>query len=162
MRTRTKLQSCQNQSAAERLATGEDFGAVARELSDDPGSAETEGNLGMMAKGSFDQAFEDALWALEAHGDISEPVRSEFGYHLIRLKEISSVEVPTFEEDRDDILANAPRAEAALEVLEARIGELEQRAFEERFGLTETAKLAQGLRFCEHRALPKRARSRWE
>ncbi|MEL0048500.1 MAG: SurA N-terminal domain-containing protein [Gammaproteobacteria bacterium] len=126
------------QSAAERLATGEDFGAVARELSDDPGSAETGGNLGMMAKGSFDQAFEDALWALEAPGDVSEPVRSEFGYHLIRLKEISSVEVPTFEEERDNILANV-RAEAALEVLEARIDELEQRAFEERFGLTETA-----------------------
>jgi peptidyl-prolyl cis-trans isomerase D len=125
-------------SAAERLAQGEDFGALARELSDDPGSAEAGGNLGMVTKGSFDPAFEDALWGLEAPGDISEPVRSEFGYHLIRLKEISDVEVPSFEEEKDNILASV-RADAALEIYETRIDELEQQAFEERFGLAETA-----------------------
>ena len=125
-------------SAAERLAQGEDFGALARELSDDPGSAEAGGNLGMVTKGSFDPAFEDALWGLEVPGDISEPVRSEFGYHLIRLKEISDVEVPSFEEEKDNILASV-RADAALEIYETRIDELEQQAFEERFGLTETA-----------------------
>ena len=125
-------------SAAERLAQGEDFGALARELSDDPGSAEAGGNLGMVTKGSFDPAFEGALWGLEAPGDISEPVRSEFGYHLIRLKEISDVEVPSFEEEKDNILASV-RADAALEIYETRIDELEQQAFEERFGLAETA-----------------------
>lgn len=125
-------------NAAERLADGEDFAALARELSEDPGSAEAGGNLGMVAKGSFDQAFEDALWALQAPGDVSEPVRSEFGYHLIRLKEISKVEVPSFEEEKDGILANL-RREAAQEVFEEKIDELEQQAFEERFGLTQTA-----------------------
>jgi peptidyl-prolyl cis-trans isomerase D len=124
--------------AAERLAQGEDFGALARELSDDPGSAEAGGNLGMMTKGSFDQAFEDALWALEGLGDVSEPVRSEFGYHLIRLKGISDVDVPSFEAEKDNILASM-RADAALEIYETRIDELEQQAFEERFGLVETA-----------------------
>ncbi len=125
-------------SAAERLAQGEDFGALAKELSDDPGSAEVGGNLGMLAKGSFDQSFEDALWGLQAPGDVSEPVRSEFGYHLIRLKAIGDVDLPSFEEEKDNILANM-RADAALDTYETRIDELEQRAFEERFGLTETA-----------------------
>ena len=42
--------------------------------------------------------FEDALWALENPGDVSAPVRSEFGYHLIRLNEIGVADVPTFAE----------------------------------------------------------------
>lgn len=125
-------------SAVERLAKGEDFGVLAQELSDDPGSAGIGGNLGMVPKGSFDQAFEDALWALQAPGDVSEPVRSEFGYHLIRLKEIGEAEVPSFEEERANIVSNL-RTEAALEILDAKIDELEQRAFEERFALTQTA-----------------------
>ncbi len=124
--------------AAQRLAAGEDFAALAREISEDPGSAENGGNLGPVTKGAFDQAFEDALWALSTPGEVSEPVRTEFGYHLIRLKEISEAEVPTFEAERAGILANL-RAEAALEIFDARIDELEQGAFEERFGLAQTA-----------------------
>ena len=67
-----------------------------------------------MAKGSFDPIFEDALWTLENPGDVSAPVRSEFGYHLIRLNEIGAVDVPTFAEEKDRIL-DSLRLEAAAE-----------------------------------------------
>ena len=59
----------------------------------------------MMTKGSFDTAFEDALWALATPGDVSAPVRSEFGYHLIQLREPGTVNIPSFDEERDAILA---------------------------------------------------------
>jgi len=125
-------------SAADRLAGGEEFSALAKELSDDPGSSDQGGSLGMMAQGSFDPAFEDALWALDSPGDVSEPVRSEFGYHLIRLNEIGAVDVPTFAEEKSSILDRL-RSEAAAEAFDAAVAELEQRAFEERYELTETA-----------------------
>ena len=131
------------QEAANRLEAGEDFSALAKELSEDPGSSDSGGSLGMMSKGSFDPVFEDALWALENPGDVSEPVRSEFGYHLIRLNEIGVADVPTFAEEKNNILDRL-RAEAAGEAFDAAVEELEQRAFEERYELTETAS-AMGL-----------------
>jgi peptidyl-prolyl cis-trans isomerase D len=128
----------QIQDVAERLADGEEFAALAQEFSQDPGSAPLGGDLGMMAKGSFDSAFEDTLWSLSEVGDVSQPVRSEFGYHLIRLSEIGDVEIPSFAQDKERILAEL-RDDAAAEAYDNAIEELEQRAFEERYSLTETA-----------------------
>ena len=128
----------QIEAAAERLANGEEFVVLATELSQDPGSAALGGDLGMMTKGSFDSAFEEGLWALEQPGEVSEPVRSEFGYHLIQLKEIGTVEVPTFDEERAGILARL-RSEAAADAFDLAMDDLERRAFEERYELTATA-----------------------
>lgn len=128
----------QIEAAAERLANGEEFAVLATELSQDPGSAALGGDLGMMTKGSFDSAFEEGLWALEDPGEVSEPVRSEFGYHLIQLKEIGTVEVPTFDEERAAILARL-RSEAAADAFDVAMDDLERRAFEERYELTATA-----------------------
>ncbi len=128
----------QIEAAAERLANGEEFAVLATELSQDPGSAALGGDLGMMTKGSFDSAFEEGLWALEQPGEVSEPVRSEFGYHLIQLKEIGTVEVPTFDEERAGILARL-RSEAAADAFDLAMDDLERRAFEERYELTATA-----------------------
>ena len=128
----------QIEAAAERLANGEEFAVLATELSQDPGSAALGGDLGMMTKGSFDSAFEEGLWALEEPGEVSEPVRSEFGYHLIQLKEIGTVEVPTFDEERAGILARL-RSEAAADAFDLAMDDLERRAFEERYELTATA-----------------------
>ena len=112
---------------------------MAAEFSQDPGSAAIGGDLGMMSKGSFDSAFEERLWGLENPGDISEPVRSEFGYHLIQLNEIGTLDLPTFADQRDDIVTRL-RSEAASEAFDLAMEELEQRAFEERYELSETAK----------------------
>ncbi len=85
-----------------RLLGGEDFAAVAKEVSDDPGSAAEGGSLGWARKGDFVTAFEEALFQLEP-GQISNVVRSEFGFHIIRLDDIRPGSVKSFEEARDEL-----------------------------------------------------------
>ena len=65
-----------------QIEDGKDFAEVAKENSDDPGSAEDGGSLGVVEKGVMVPEFEEALFALEK-GQVSEPVRTDFGYHLI-------------------------------------------------------------------------------
>ncbi|WP_027910721.1 SurA N-terminal domain-containing protein [Pseudomonas sp. URMO17WK12:I4] len=78
-----------------RLQKGEDFAALAKEFSQDPGSASDGGDLGYAGKGVYDPAFEDALYALKKE-EVSAPVRTEFGWHLIKLLGVQAPEVPTF------------------------------------------------------------------
>lgn len=82
-----------------RLAEGESFEVLAKELSDDIGSASQGGNLGFASKGAYLPAFDDALFAL-SEGDISKPVLTEYGYHLIKLNEIQTLPAPTLEDMR--------------------------------------------------------------
>jgi parvulin-like peptidyl-prolyl isomerase len=65
---------------------GEDFAALARELSDDPGSARAGGDLGFASRGTMVPEFEAAAMRLKP-GEISRPVETDFGYHLIQLIE---------------------------------------------------------------------------
>jgi hypothetical protein len=87
--------------AAARLAAGEEFATVARELSNDTGSAARDGELGCNMEGKFVPEFEEALYDLEP-GQVSEPVRTQFGYHLILLR---SIGVPSYEDIGDEIRA---------------------------------------------------------
>lgn len=68
----------------DRLNKDEDFGALAAELSTDPGSKDNGGDLGWFGKGVMDPDFEAGTYALEI-GQISQPVKSGFGYHVIQL-----------------------------------------------------------------------------
>lgn len=85
------------QALAARIAAGEAFATVAQAESDDPGSASAGGDLGFNGRGVFVPEFEDALFALE-EGTVSEPVLTEFGYHLIQLQAVQSTEAPSFAE----------------------------------------------------------------
>ena len=67
------------------LSEGADFEVLAKELSDDAGSSRAGGSLGLAGRGVFAPEFEEALWSLEKEGSISQPVKTEFGYHIIRL-----------------------------------------------------------------------------
>lgn len=78
------------------VKNGDDFAAVAKEASQDPGSANEGGDLGFAGPGVYDPAFEDALYALN-EGEVSAPVKSEFGWHIIKLLGVQSPEVPAFE-----------------------------------------------------------------
>ncbi len=70
-------------AATERLKNGEKFGKLAKEISIDSGSAKRDGNLGYFGRGVMVKSFEEAAFKLEI-GQISEPIKSEFGYHLIK------------------------------------------------------------------------------
>lgn len=69
-----------------QLKAGADFATVARETSEDPGSAVKGGDLGSFAKGTMVPPFEAALDQLQKPGDLSGVVESQFGYHVIKLE----------------------------------------------------------------------------
>lgn len=85
-----------------RLDQGEDFAALAKEFSQDPGSAEDGGDLGEVERGAMVKPFETALFELNA-GQISNPVKTQFGWHLIKLHEISGGKTKSFEQARNEI-----------------------------------------------------------
>lgn len=70
----------------QRLLDGEDFAELAAEYSDDPGSAAQGGDLGWFGRGRMVAPFEEAAFSLQV-GEISEPVKSDFGYHIIEVLE---------------------------------------------------------------------------
>lgn len=120
-----------------RLAEGESFEALADELSDDPGSAQEGGALGAVGKGIFDPAYENALWSLNEVNELSSPVLSSFGYHLIRLNAIVEREYPAFDLERGGLELRV-RQTKAQDLFTDRALELERAAYEERFSLDGT------------------------
>ena len=91
------------QAALDRLEAGEDFAALAQELSQDPGSAQNGGSLGEQARGSYVEPFSEAVYSEDtAIGEVVGPVETEFGFHLIRVDDRST---PTFEEVRPQLEA---------------------------------------------------------
>ncbi|VAX10789.1 Peptidyl-prolyl cis-trans isomerase PpiD [hydrothermal vent metagenome] len=86
----------------EKLAAGDDFSQLAKEYSDDIGSARQGGDLGFFGHDVMDKAFEEAAFKLKK-GEVSEPVRSRFGYHLIKLDDIKEAQVAKLEELKDGI-----------------------------------------------------------
>ncbi|MGA1371468.1 MAG: SurA N-terminal domain-containing protein [Pseudomonadales bacterium] len=125
-------------TAVARLAAGEAFAVVAKELSDDPVSAQAGGDLGFAGRGVFDPAFEDALFALTEPGALSEPVVTPFGVHLIQLEEIRETEYPALDQLRQEIEERL-RTEQANQRFDERKRELDNLAFERPDDLLETA-----------------------
>jgi peptidyl-prolyl cis-trans isomerase D len=80
----------------ERITNGESFSDLAREFSEDPGSADSGGSLGEIERGVMVQTFEAALFSMEV-GQLSEPVKTAFGWHLIKLDSVSGGETQSFE-----------------------------------------------------------------
>ena len=67
----------------DRISQGEKFGKLAKELSIDSGSAKRDGNLGYFGRGKMVKEFENAAFSLEV-GKISEPIKTQYGYHIIK------------------------------------------------------------------------------
>jgi peptidyl-prolyl cis-trans isomerase D len=97
-------------AAYERAVAGEDFAKLARELSDDPASKDSGGDLGMAERGDFVAEFADAVWSMKP-GEIRGPVRSPFGWHVIKLEEVAEETVRPFEEVRAELEQELRRAE---------------------------------------------------
>ena len=94
-----------------RIEVGESFEDLARDNSDDPGSATAGGSLGFIERGVMVPPFEEAAFAL-APGELSEPVRSSYGWHLIKVTSVQGSRRATFEEVRDQVLAQYRAREA--------------------------------------------------
>lgn len=88
--------------AADRIAAGEAFEEVAVDVSQDPGSAERGGDLGFFTRDRMVAPFAEAAFALEP-GAVSEPVQSQFGWHVIQVEERRDRPTPSFEDMRDQI-----------------------------------------------------------
>ncbi len=88
---------------AQRAQAGEDFAALAEEYSQDPGSASLGGDLGWVSRGDMVEEFGAALFELNP-GDISDPIQTEFGYHVINLREIEGESQMSFDEARIDLM----------------------------------------------------------
>ncbi len=86
-----------------RLRAGENFQALARVVSEDPGNKDQGGDLGFIRRGGTVPAFERAAFALTAAQPLSSLVRTQFGYHIIQLVERREGKVPPFSEVRSQI-----------------------------------------------------------
>ncbi len=84
----------------EKLNKGEDFAALAKQYSEDPSSKEKGGELPEFGPGQLDPKFEEAAYKLET-GQVSDPVKSSFGYHIIKLTE--KKELKPFDQEKENI-----------------------------------------------------------
>jgi peptidyl-prolyl cis-trans isomerase C len=91
--------------ARAKAAAGADFNALAREVSDDRSAKSNGGQLGWFTFGEMDPAFAKAAFALTQSGELSQPVQSSFGWHVIRFDGRRPAVQKPFEEVRDPILA---------------------------------------------------------
>ena len=102
-----------------RLSDGEDFAAVAQEVSTDTSSGAQGGELGWFGPGMMVPEFEQAVTGLEV-GQVSDPVESQFGWHLVELEETRPQAAPTLEDVRGEI-----EGQVQQQAIEARLQELE-------------------------------------
>ena len=121
-----------------QLRDGADFAELAKEHSEDPGNAANGGDLGWVSRGMMDPAFEEASFALQVGELAPEPVKSEFGFHLIRLDERESGSVKPLSEVRnvirEDLIAERTQSnryalmEGAMDAAQQAGGALESAA----------------------------------
>ncbi len=112
----------------QQLSDGKSFAELAKNYSEDPGSAKQGGDLGFAGRGAYVPEFENALYSLNV-GEISEPVLTEFGYHIIKLTEIDKSEALDLETDRERI-ATLLKAESARKIYQEKISSIEEVLYE--------------------------------
>jgi len=99
-------------SIYQRIKAGDDFGKLANDKSEDRGSASKNGELPWFGTGRMIPEFENAAFALKNTGDISEPIKSAFGWHIIKL--IDKRGIASFESSKEDLQNKVKRDERAF------------------------------------------------
>ncbi len=92
--------------------SGQNFAALAKKYSQDPGSAQNGGSLGWIDRAGFVAPFADALFSIKTVGDIVGPVKTQYGYHIIRLDGIQPGRTKTLAEARPQLQAQIQQSEA--------------------------------------------------
>jgi peptidyl-prolyl cis-trans isomerase D len=95
-----------------KITTGEDFATLAKESSADTFSGENGGDLDWIEAGVMDSAFDDAAFALTGIGSVSDVVKTDFGFHIIKLTDYKAKKVQSLAEVRDVIVAEAKNERA--------------------------------------------------
>jgi peptidyl-prolyl cis-trans isomerase D len=99
------------ESILKRAQAGEDFSKLAKEFSQDPGSAQQGGDLGWSERKAFVGPFADAAFAMK-QDDIAGPVKTQFGYHILKLEGIQPATVRSFDQSRAELESDYRRNEA--------------------------------------------------
>lgn len=115
---RTKARAKADELLVQLRAKPADFGRLAKQHSQDPGSAANDGDLGFFGKGSMVKPFEDAVFALKEK-EISAVVESDFGFHIIQLTGIHPAKGRAFSEVRGEIEAELKAQSAQKQYAEA-------------------------------------------
>lgn len=110
------------QTLKDALDGGADFAELAREHTKDPSGVSNGGALGWFGAGMMVQPFEDAVLVLEP-GQVSGPVQTQFGWHIVKLNEVRLAETPTLEDVRPEIEAHLQQT-----AIEAKLKELTEAA----------------------------------
>ena len=131
----------QAQELLSRVNNGEDFAELAKAFSTDTFSAEKGGDIDWFSKGMMDPAFEESAFSLAAVGDTSDVVKSQFGFHIIKLTDIKPEQITPFEDVKEEIATTVKthKAEESLYALQQRMAEV---AFEIPDHLDEVAAVA--------------------
>jgi foldase protein PrsA len=104
-----------------KLDKGEDFAKLAKEYSQDPGSAQKGGDLGWFGPGKMVKAFEDAAYSLKV-GEISQPVKTEFGYHIIKVTDKEKKK--SYEQMKDEIEFEVKKSKLDSTKVESKVAKL--------------------------------------
>ena len=94
-----------------QIQAGGDFAELAGKYSDDPGSSAQGGDLGFFARGAMVPEFEDTVFNQQL-GDVSEPIKTQFGFHIIKLVEIRGSEIPELDQVRAELVEELKQREA--------------------------------------------------
>lgn len=121
-----------------KLQAGGDFAALAKQYSKDPGSAEKGGDLGWATRGMFVGPFEEALFAM-SKGELRGPIKTQFGYHILRLEDADGGQTKSFAEARAELEKDYRRDQAQTQFYD-RSQKLADDAFS---NLTDLASVAQ-------------------
>ena len=103
----------------EKLKNGGDFAALAKEHSKDPGSKDTGGDLGFFTRGQMVPQFEEVVFSMNK-GDVSDPVQTQFGWHIIKLVDKRTKAPPAFEVVKDRILQSMLLQKASTTAVDLR------------------------------------------
>ena len=127
------------QAILDELNGGADFATLAQEKSEDIGSAQDGGSLGWIERDTMDPAFDAAAFALQKAGDVSGLVKSDFGYHIIKLDELKAPVAKPYEEVAEQIKTDLTDQQAVDRYYEMQT-ELQKVAFESPDSLDDAAK----------------------
>jgi parvulin-like peptidyl-prolyl isomerase len=103
------------EAIAARVKKGEDFAALAKELSEDPSAKENSGDLNFFARDAMVPEFSKAAFAMKKN-EISDPVRSEYGYHVIKVTDRKDAETVSLEKVKPQLLAYLEKKKKQEEV----------------------------------------------